>query len=786
MRACRPATCSTSRRTAPARAPAIRSSSARSAPCSARAGRRTAAAVVGSVKTNIGHTEGAAGVAGLIKAALALDHGVVPPSLHFDEPNPAIPWAELPRADAAPDSVAGSRTAAFAGVSAFGIAGTNAHVVLAGVAARGREPRATASARPAMLAAVGAESTTALRSAGARRSRVLAGRRRRAFADRLLYGGRTAHPPRAPSVSGRAGRDAMRSNILQAFASRARRGQVSRRAGPCDAAPARSRSCSRGRARSGSAWAGSCSRPKPVFRDALERVRRGGARVDRLVGARRAARRRSDRSNLSRIDVVQPTLFAIQVALAALWRSWGVEPAAVVGHSMGEVAAAHVAGALSLERRGARSSAGAARCCGAPAARARWPWSSCRSPRRRRRCAGYEDRLSVAVSNSSRSTVLSGDPAALDECLAGLEARGVFCRKVKVDVASHSPQMDPLRDELLAALRRDFASRCVARVLLDGRGTRRSTAPSSRPSTGSRNLREPVLFSKAVRSLVEDGVRHVHRDESRIRCWSAAVQEVAGEAGRECPLARLRVGGTRTSRSSSAPRSARCTALGVHRRLAVVVLAPSAASSPLPTYPWQRDRFWYDAPDNETTARRRPVGDLLGEALSTAQQPGTRHWQFDLSLSSLPFIADHQVRSAVVVPAALFLELLVEAARRALAADAVDVTEFNVGAALMLSGQETRTVQVALTAEGSRAGRVVIVSRAAAGRGRTAGPSTQAVASKPAAPLRKRPSSSGLRRRRRGRPLHTTRRWPGGGSSTVTPFESSITGGAATAASASR
>ena len=157
------------------------------------------------------------------------------------------------------------------------------------------------------------------------------------------------------------------------------------------------------------------------------------------------------RSRLNEIDIIQPALFAIQVALAALWRSWGIEPQAVVGHSLGEVAAAYVAGALSLDdavRVICHRSRLFKRTIGQGAMAA----VELSIEEARRVLAGFEDRVSIAVSNSPTSTVLSGDPAALAAILEQLQRRDIFCRMVKVDFASHSPQMEPLRADLLQAL----------------------------------------------------------------------------------------------------------------------------------------------------------------------------------------------------------------------------------------------------------------------------------------------------------------------------------------------
>src|SRR5260370_1003809 len=156
-------------------------------------------------------------------------------------------------------------------------------------------------------------------------------------------------------------------------------------------------------------------------------------------------------SRLDTIDVIQPALFAIEVALAALWRSWGVEPDAVVGHSMGEVVAAYVAGALSMEdalRIICRRSQLLRRVRG----QGRMAAVELTIGDAQRALVGYEDRLSVAASNSPTSTTLSGDPAALEAVVGTLERRGVFCRLVKSDVATHNPQMAPLRAELLQLL----------------------------------------------------------------------------------------------------------------------------------------------------------------------------------------------------------------------------------------------------------------------------------------------------------------------------------------------
>ena len=239
----------------------------------------------------------------------------------------------------------------------------------------------------------------------------------------------------------------------------------------------------------------------PAFRRALEicdravKAEAGWSVIEELQASDASSR-------MQDIGIVQPLLFSIEVALAALWRSRGFEPSAVVGHSMGEVAAAAVAGALSIEQAAqviCRRSDLLRRVSGQGAmAVVELSLADARLA-----LAGREQHLSVAVSNSSRSTVIAGDPAQLDALIAELEARETFCRRIKVDVASHSPQMDPLRADLLAAL---------AGLQPTAPGVPIYSTLSGHPDGAAldadywvRNLRAPVLFADAIQRLIADG-----------------------------------------------------------------------------------------------------------------------------------------------------------------------------------------------------------------------------------------------------------------------------------------
>ena len=207
--------------------------------------------------------------------------------------------------------------------------------------------------------------------------------------------------------------------------------------------------------------------------------------------------------SLPQVDVIQPLLFSIEVALAELWRSWGIEPHAVVGHSMGELAAAYISGVLSLDH---------AACIICRRSHLLRPLSGRGAmamvdlslEQAQRALSGFEDRVSIAANNGMRSTVLSGDPEAIDELLARFERQEIFCRRVNVDVASHSPQMDPLCARLLDAVSGVTPHTAAVPIYSTVTGAR-ADGPEFVPHYWVDNLRKPVLFSSAIQALLNDG-----------------------------------------------------------------------------------------------------------------------------------------------------------------------------------------------------------------------------------------------------------------------------------------
>ena len=538
--------------------------------------------LIGSAKTNIGHLEAAAGVAGLIKVALALRHRAVPPSLNFAKPNPNIPFDSLPLRVAAtltPLPVNGAR--AVAGVSSFGFGGTNAHAVLTEAPQVRVAPEQGAAADRAELLPLSARSPAALAALARRYESALA--TPVPLAD-LCYtaGARRGHHDHRLCVTGDSG--AEMSESLAAY----RRGES--RSG-----------LSFGRSRrshrpavifvfsgQGSQWSGMGRRlavEEPVFRDAL-------ARCDRAMSPylERSVLTELTAEQLDDIAVVQPAIFAVQVALATLWRSWGVEPAAIVGHSLGEAAAAHIAGALSLEDA-ARVVCARAQLLRRVRGHGAMVAAEVSLAEAQELIAGEESRVAIAASNSHRSTVLSGDRAVLADLVAVLEQRDRFCRWIEVDVASHSPQMDALGADLKDAI----AGLQSAAPSIPIYSTVTGDLLAARPLDAGywvEHLCSPVRFSPTLRRLLDAGHDAVV-EISPHPILLSAVREDAEDLGRSCTL-------LPSMRRDDEGRATALGSLGALYSLGQPVeweqLYPSDGRRVVatPSYPWQRVRSWLD------------------------------------------------------------------------------------------------------------------------------------------------------------------------------------------------
>ncbi|MED7948532.1 type I polyketide synthase [Streptomyces sp. BE303] len=564
---------------------------------------------LGSVKSNLGHTQAAAGVAGLIKMILSLDHGLLPRSLHIDAPSPHIDWesgavALLDAERSWPETGRPRRAA----VSSFGISGTNAHVVLE------QAPSVPPAPENPELPVVPLLLSGRDRGVPAAQARRLAAFLRERPGLPLTdvahtLAGRARLEHRAVALDGPA---------LAALADgRPAAGVVAGVAGPPGGVvlvfPGQ-----------GGQWEGMAAgllESSPAFATRLRECDAAlGAYLDWSVEA--VLRQEPGTPPLGRLDVVQPVLFSVMVSLAAWWDAHGVTPAAVVGHSQGEIAAACVAGALTLadaarivalRSRELMAIAGAGAMLSVAAAEADVA----------ARIAEYEDgrgriRLEIAAVNGPASVIVAGESDAVDELAARYEAEGVRARRVKSSAAGHSVQVEVLRDRVLEGL---------APVRIGaGRVPWYSTvrAEPMTPEDGADywydNLRQPVRFAATVGRLLADGYRHFV-EVSPHPVLTASIQDVAGpgEAAVAGTLRRDEDGPGRQVRTL-----AEAWVAGVPVDWAAL-LAGGRRAPGVPTYAFQHQRYWLadepgvaaDDPDDEfwnavETADAALLGKTLG------------------------------------------------------------------------------------------------------------------------------------------------------------------------------
>ncbi|MDH6131105.1 polyketide synthase 12 [Kitasatospora sp. MAA4] len=655
---------------------------------------------LGSLKSNIGHTQAAAGVGGVIKMVMAMRAGVLPRTLHVEQPSPMIDWESgavelLTEARQWPETGRPRRAA----VSSFGISGTNAHVILeqAAPAATGQQAPAVDPAAPAVLPwVVSARGEAALREQAAA-LHTFAGASdapdapRPQDIGRSLAETRTLHEHRAVVLG------ADREQLLTALEALAT-------GAPAPGLVAGAAGGSRDKTvfvfpGQGSQWVGMATElldTSPVFAESIAASAAALAPFTdwSLLDVLREVAEDPADSSLARVDIVQPTLFAVMVALAAVWRSYGVEPAAVIGHSQGEIAAACVAGALSLEDA---ARIVALRSQALLALAGQGGMMSVPLPRERtvERLAGWGERISVAAVNGPSSTVVSGDSAALDELYQALVADEVKARRIPVDYASHSAHVELIEEqlaELLAPVRPRPAQvpflSTVTADWVDGTGMD--------AAYWYRNLRQTVLLEDATRALLEQKY-DVFLEMSPHPVLAVGIEETVEATGADA----LFLGSLRRGRGGLAQllgSIAGAFAAGVPVDWSAAFTGTDARRVDLPTYAFQHEHFWLSAEagvgDVSSAGLTAAGHPLLGAAVELADGDGLV-LTGRLSRQTHPWLVDHTVFDTVLLPGTAFVELATQAGDR-VGCDSVE--ELTLAAPLILPEQGAIQLQLAVGA----------------------------------------------------------------------------------------
>lgn len=630
---------------------------------------------LGSVKSNLGHTQAAAGVTGVIKMVQAMRHEELPRTLHADTPTPHVDWSAgrvelLTEARPWPATDTGPRRA---GVSAFGIGGTNAHVILeeaprpprsgqrtaappvpvpvqvsdpvqvplpvpwllsgadeAALRAQARELAGRLSTRPDLSAADVGFSLAVSRSALTHRAMVPAGDQgsTRAALIALAEGRDTVGPMRAVADPG------LRTAFLFT-------GQGSQRA------------------RMGAELAAAF----PVFAAAFENVcRELDDRLERPLGpVLSAAPGTPEAALLDRTDFTQAGLFAFEVALFRLLESWGVRADFLSGHSVGELAAAHVAGVLDLPDAAALVAARGRLMQGLPAGGAMVSLDATEEEvlAALAGAADEGDRPEIASVNGPRSVVISGAREAVLAVAAGFEARGRRTVRLRVGHAFHSPLVEPMLDDFrrIAEGLAFRPPRIPVVSALTGRSA--EAAELCSPEYWVRHARRPVRFADAVRWLGDNGVS-AFLEIGPGAALTAAAEDCLSTPDGTGPLCAAGTRGGEPEPETLVSAVARLHVRGARVDWPVVFKGSGARRVDLPTYAFQRRRYWLEAPRTPAPEAAAHGHPLLGPAFTV---PGTDRTVLSglLSLTTHPWLAGHVVAGAVLVPATVFVEMAVRA-----------------------------------------------------------------------------------------------------------------------------
>ncbi|MFJ9950944.1 type I polyketide synthase [Kitasatospora sp. NPDC091207] len=605
---------------------------------------------LGSLKSNIGHTQAAAGVSGVIKMVQALRHGVMPPTLHVDAPSSQVDWTAgavelLTEALEWPETGRPRRAA----VSSFGVSGTNAHLILE--QAPEEAPVVVEAAPDAVLPLVLSARSTASLAGQAGRLTALAGAVDTAALAGALVTRRALMDERAVVVAGSS------EEVLAGLGALARG----------ESAPGLVTGSPSGAGRSvlvfpgqGSQWAGMGRElldSSPVF---AERVAACAAALEPWVdwSLVEVLRGEAPAELLERVDVLQPASFAVMVGLAAVWASVGVVPDAVVGHSQGEIAAACVAGALSLEDASRIVAVRSQVIAGSLAGRGGMASVALSEAEAVARLERWADRVEVAAVNGPSSVVVAGDAEALDEALAVLAADGVRVRRVAVDYASHTRHVEAIEGTL-------------AEAFADIRGRAPQIPFYSTVTSGwvdeagvldggywYRNLRGQVRFGPAVAELLGQG--HTVFVESSAH---PVLVQPASEIVDAAEVSAVVTGSLR--RDEGGPRRLLTSMAELFVRGVAVdwtgVLPTGTAPVDLPTYAFDHRHYWLrTAPATDAASLGQASADhpLIGAIVGVPGSGGfmtTARW----SLGAHSWLADHVVGDAVLVPNAALVELAV-------------------------------------------------------------------------------------------------------------------------------
>ncbi|MBC7923388.1 MAG: SDR family NAD(P)-dependent oxidoreductase [Ferruginibacter sp.] len=645
--------------------------------------------VIGSVKSNIGHLEAAAGIAGLIKLSLALKHQQIPANLHFLTPNPSIPFHQYKlRVPTTLEPWPSKPHPAFGGVNSFGAGGTNAHVVMQAYSPTGTDgvgPGGQDSAEDGavQLFTVSARSPEALKALTRRYVDFLgdpasASGTEASLRDLCFSAGtrRSAHPYRLAVATGSKG--ALKESLEAFLVDETRPGMTYHKATPGH--QPKVGFIFSGQGPQWFAMGQQLMQSSPVFRDVIHRI---DAVFSRLADWSLLTEMNRDEatSRVSETRIAQPAIMAVQIGLSELWKSWGVTPEGCVGHSIGEVAAAYTAGALTLEQaveviyhrsRGQDKATGKGQmlAVGLPLDAVR------------KAIQGLEAEISVAAINGPAMVTLSGNSDPLAAVAAALDEQHVFHRFLKVNVPFHSHHMEPLKDELIASLAH-LTPRLAHLPLYSTVTGKRENGEHLVSQYWYQNVREPVYFTDALQRMVDDGFDTFVEIAPHPVLADGADELLQNNRVKNALL----VPSLRRKEDEALTMAGSLGKLLTHgyavdwRRLC----GPDARFVKLPGYAWQSERHWFETEAHRQQRIGRPQHPFLKSGQQSVADPGSCRWDVNLDPAVFPYLADHRVEGTLIFPGTGHLEVAQAAARASFPGDFVFLEDIRFEAALFLA-----------------------------------------------------------------------------------------------------
>ena len=653
--------------------------------------------LVGSVKTNIGHLEAVAGVAGLIKAALCLTHGEVPPNLHFERPNPKIPFDKIClRVPTELTEIPCSNGTNYAGVNSFGYGGTNAHVLLQKAPMGFLPQRLPLDRSPSesstllennppkpRLIPVSARSDRALHDLAGKYAFYLMSETNSISLEDFAYTTifrRSHHDYRLAVVASSV--EELQDKLLDYHAGAESPGVVHGQV-----QNAAERKLAFVYTGMGPQWWGmgrELLKREPTFRKAFLECNEKFKQLSNW-DLLEALGESEEKTRVSETQVAQPANFALQVALTSLYESWGVRPEAVVGHSVGEVTAAYVSGALTLDEailvsfhrsRLQQTMTGS----GAMLAAALTETEALD-------LIGPAH-ISIAAVNGPSMITFSGERDALEQVADVLEGRDVFHRFLKVDIAFHSTQMDPIERELLFSLNGLVGKKPRIPVFSTVSGQL-----SGESDFGADywwlNVRQPVRFSRALEELIGNGFRSFVEIGPHPVLRQSIIELLAHEGKSGQALSTLRQNSKEVDSILEAV--GRLYQLGFPIDWSALKLGQSTFL-PLPTYPWQRERFWKET----TQSKQDRLGEVGHPFLNSRLRTPNPVWEVELNSQFFPYLNHHQIRHQTIFPGAGYIEAGLAVCRKISDNDQVSVTlsELKFIGMLAIEKDEVRSLSI--------------------------------------------------------------------------------------------